>query len=109
MSGKTLGFLTVDDKGRTTFPKTMRRELGIRSGTQLRVDLSSDGVVELVASELVPRDQLWFHNPTVQAGIAKAEADFREGRSKRTDGPEETQQFLDSLKGRARPGRKRTD
>ena len=108
MSGKTLGFLTVDDKGRTTFPKTMRRELGIHSGTQLRVDLSGDGVVELIASELVPHDQLWFHNPIVQAGIAKAEADFREGRSKRTDGPEDTQQFLDALKGSARTRRKRT-
>ena len=109
MRGRTLGFLTVDEKGRTTIPKTMRRELGIRAGTQLRVDLSGDGVVELVAAELIPHDQLWFHNPTVQAGIAKAEADFREGRSKRTDGPQETQQFLDSLKGSARTGRKRSD
>lgn len=109
MSGRTLGFLAVDDKGRTTFPKSMRRELGIRSGTQLRVDLSADGVVELIASELIPHDQLWFHNPTVQAGISKAEADFRDGRSRRTEGPEEAQQFLDSLKRSGGTGKKRTD
>lgn len=107
MSGRTLGFLVVDDKGRTTIPKTMRRELGIGAGTQLRIDASADGTFELVPAELIPHDQLWFHNPTVQTGIAKAEADFREGRSTRTEGPEETQRFLDSLKEKGRSTRKR--
>jgi hypothetical protein len=47
----------------------------------------------------VPADQLWFHHPEMQARIAEAEADFREGRSTRTETPEEAQAFLDSLKG----------
>jgi AbrB family looped-hinge helix DNA binding protein len=107
MSGKVLGFLAVDEKGRTTIPKVMRQALGIRTGTHLRVDVSADGVVELVPSELVPHDQLWFHTPSVQAGIAEAEEDFRAGRSVRTEGPEDTQRFLDSLKEDAKGRRKR--
>ena len=47
---------------------------------------------------LVPKDQLWFHHPEIQARIAEAEADFRDGRSTRTDTPEEAQAYLDSLK-----------
>lgn len=107
MTGKTLGFLTVDDKGRTTIPKTMRRALGIGAATQIRVDESPDGTFELVPAELIPHDQLWFHTSAVQARIARAEADFSEGRSTRTEGPEETQRFLDSLKKKGKSSRKR--
>jgi len=108
MGIKTLGFLTVDEKGRTTIPKTMRQELGMRASTQLRVDRSSEGVFELVPTEPIPHDQLWFHTPEVQAGLAKARDDFRSGRSTRTSTPEDAQRFLDSLKEspRGRPSRK---
>lgn len=106
---KVLGFLTVDQKGRTTIPQGMRRELGLQAGTQLRVDRCDNGAFELIPSEVIPRDQLWFHTPGVQAGIAKAEADFREGRSVRTEGPEETQRFLDSLKTTMAGAKKRKD
>jgi hypothetical protein len=43
-------------------------------------------------------DQRWFEHPEVQARIAEAEADFREGRFTRTSTPEEAQAYLDSLK-----------
>jgi hypothetical protein len=43
-------------------------------------------------------DQRWFHHPEMQARIARAEADFRQGRCTVSDSPEEAQQFLDSLK-----------
>ena len=81
----------------------------MRPGTQLRVDRSSEGVVELVPTELVPHDQLWFHTASVQAGMAKAADDFRTGRSTRTSTPEDAQRFLDSLKvsRRGRPSRKK--
>lgn len=96
-----LGYLTVDEKGRTTIPREMRLALGLEAGTQLRVDRLDDGAFELIPAEVIPRDQLWFHTPEVQARVAKAEADFREGRSSRTEGPEDTQRFLDSLKLKA--------
>ncbi|MDQ3515180.1 MAG: AbrB/MazE/SpoVT family DNA-binding domain-containing protein [Gemmatimonadota bacterium] len=104
---KVLGFLTVDHKGRTTIPQGMRRELGIGEGTQIRVERSDDGVFALVPGEVIPHDQLWFHTPEVQAGISKAEKDFRDGRSTRTDGPEAAQRYLDSLKGRSSGGKNR--
>lgn len=40
----------------------------------------------------------WFRHPEMQARIAEAEADFREGRFVETTTPEEAQAYLDSLK-----------
>lgn len=98
---KVLGFLTVDSKGRTTIPREMRHELGLDQGAHLRVERSESGALELVPSVSVPVDQLWFHSDEVKARVARAEEDFRTGRSIKTDGPEETQRFLDSLKSGA--------
>lgn len=97
---KVLGFLTVDNKGRTTFPREIRQELGLDLGAQVRVDRSDSGAIELVPAALVPLDQLWFHSDEVKARIQRAEADLVAGRFHRTDGPEETQRYLDSLKTR---------
>lgn len=98
---KLLGFLTVDNKGRTTFPREMRHELGLGEGTHLRVERSDLGTVELIPSVSVPVDQLWFHSDEIKARVARAEEDFRTGRSTRTEGLDETQRFLDSLKSGA--------
>ncbi len=98
---RILGYLTVDQKGRTTIPQEMRSALGLEAGTQLRVDRSDDGVFELIPAEVIPRDQLWFHTPEVQARVAQAETEFSNGGSTQTDGPDETQRFLDSLKKRS--------
>ena len=46
----------------------------------------------------VPDDQRWFYHPEMQARMAQAERDFAEGRSIRTETPDEAQAFLDSLK-----------
>jgi hypothetical protein len=46
----------------------------------------------------VPRDQLWFYHPEMQARIASAEEDFASGRCTHPETPEEAQAFLDSLK-----------
>ncbi|MES2178501.1 MAG: AbrB/MazE/SpoVT family DNA-binding domain-containing protein [Gemmatimonadota bacterium] len=101
--GRTIGYLTVDPKGRTTIPREMREELGIAADTQLRVERTDDGAFELVPSVVIPRDQLWYHGPEGRARLQRAEASFAEGRSTRTEGEEMTQRHLDSLKsGRAR-------
>jgi len=93
-------FMTVDKRGRGTFPEEVRRELGLGSAdTNLVILERTDrGTFELVPATLVPKDQLWFHHPEIQARIAEAETDFREGRSTRTDTPDEAQAYLDSLK-----------
>jgi bifunctional DNA-binding transcriptional regulator/antitoxin component of YhaV-PrlF toxin-antitoxin module len=93
-------FITVDRRGRTTFPEDVRRELGIGNGDAnlLILEKTDRGTFELVPAALIPRDQLWFHHPEMQARIAEAEADFREGRSTVTSTPGEAEAYLDSLK-----------
>jgi len=44
------------------------------------------------------RHQPWFLHPEMRARIARAEEDFAQGRSTRTETPEEAQAFLDRLK-----------
>jgi bifunctional DNA-binding transcriptional regulator/antitoxin component of YhaV-PrlF toxin-antitoxin module len=93
-------FMTVDRRGRGTFPEEVRRELGLGSedANLVILERTERGTFELVPAALVPKDQLWFHHPEVQARVAEAEADFREGRFTRTETPEEAQAYLDSLK-----------
>jgi bifunctional DNA-binding transcriptional regulator/antitoxin component of YhaV-PrlF toxin-antitoxin module len=95
---RTIGFLTVDQKGRTTLPRELREELGITDQMQIRVDRTDDGVYELVPAVMIPQDQLWYHSPEGRERLRAAEESFREGRSTRTNGEAETQRFLDSLK-----------
>jgi len=93
-------FMTVDRRGRGTFPEEVRRELGLGSDDANLVILerTERGTFELVPAALVPKDQLWFHHADIQARVAEAEADFREGRFTRTDTLDEAQAHLDSLK-----------
>ena len=97
---RVLGVVTLDKKGRAVFPVALREEMGLVDGTQLRVELSDDGVYELVPAELVPRDQLYFHTPAMRKRIEAAERSFREGTSTKTKGERATREFLDSLKKR---------
>jgi bifunctional DNA-binding transcriptional regulator/antitoxin component of YhaV-PrlF toxin-antitoxin module len=98
-------FLTLDQKGRATLPEEVRTALGVEAGDFILLERTERGTFELVPASLVPNDQLWFHHPDVQARVARAESDFAEGRSTRTEGSEEAQAFLDSLKADpSRPG-----
>ena len=97
-----ISFLTLDPKGRATFPEEVRRALAVGPGDLILLERTERGTFELVPATLVPNDQLWFHHPEMQARIARAEKDFAEGRSSRTQTPDEAQAFLDGLK---RPGR----
>ncbi|HXC24397.1 MAG TPA: AbrB/MazE/SpoVT family DNA-binding domain-containing protein [Gemmatimonadaceae bacterium] len=98
MAPATLGVLAFDKKGRTTFTERMRQELNIDETTYVVVERTERGTIELVPATLVPKDQLWFHHPAVQARLARAESDFAEGRSTRTTTPEEAHTLLASLK-----------
>lgn len=102
-------FLTLDKKGRTTFPEEVREALGVQAGDFILLERTAKGTFELVPASLIPNDQLWFHHPEVQARIAKAEADFASGRATKTKTPQEAQAFLDGLKqATPRPARKPT-
>lgn len=93
-------FLTLDQKGRTTLPEEVRAALGIEPGDLILLERTERGTFELVPAALVPKDQLWFHHPDMQARVARAEKDLSEGRSTRTQTLEEARALLDSLKQR---------
>jgi bifunctional DNA-binding transcriptional regulator/antitoxin component of YhaV-PrlF toxin-antitoxin module len=93
-------FMSIDRRGRGTFPEEVRRDLGLDEDANLLIlEKTPRGTYELVPAALIPREQIWFHHPEMQARVADAESDFREGRSTYTPTPEAAQQFLDSLKG----------
>ena len=96
-----MNFLNVDKRGRSTLPEVVRRDLGIdgEEGALVILEKTARGTYELVPAALVPRDQLWMHHPEMRQRIEEAEGDFTAGRSTRKETPEETQRFLDSLKG----------
>ena len=100
-SGGRMIFMTVDRRGRGTFPQQVRRELGIESedANLVLLEKTERGAYELVPATLIPKDQIWFHHPEMQARVAEAEADFREGRFTRTETPDEAQAHLDRFKG----------
>lgn len=95
-----MAFLNVDKRGRSTLPEDVRRDLGIEGeeGALVLLEKTERGTYELVPAALVPRDQLWVHHFEMRDRIEKAESDFRSGRSTRTETPDETQEYLDSLK-----------
>jgi AbrB family looped-hinge helix DNA binding protein len=95
---RIIGYLTVDQKGRTTIPQRVREQLGIADGTQLRIELTETGAFEIVPSVSIPQDQAWYHGAEGRAMFEEAEADFRAGCGTRTHGESETRRFLDSLK-----------
>jgi len=93
-----LTFMVVDHEGRAILPEEVLSDLGLGADDFLLLEKTERGTYELVPASLVPRDQIWFHHPEMQARVTDAEADFREGRATRTETPEEAQAFLDSLK-----------
>lgn len=103
MAAETLGYLTIDSKGRVTIPADLRRELGIDENTPIRVDRTDAGTFELVPAAIVPRDQLWYHAEEGRARLRVAEEDLRSGRSTRVSGPDDAQRHLDALKKRRAP------
>lgn len=98
----TLGILTLDAKGRTTFPLDLRKALGFDEFTQLRVVRAADGVIEIVPAQLVDVDQLWYHGDEGRARILAAEADFKAGRSTVAQTEAQVVAHLDALKARRR-------
>lgn len=98
-------FLTLDQKGRATLPEEVRTALGVEAGDLILLERTERGTFELVPATLVPSDQLWFHHPEVQERVARAEAEFADGRPTRTETPEEAIELLGRLKQRSSKGR----
>jgi AbrB family looped-hinge helix DNA binding protein len=100
-------YLTLDTKGRTTLPEEVREDLGVGPGDFILLDRTDRGTYELVPAALVPKDQLWFYHPEMQARVADAEDDLRAGRFMTLETPEATETHLDSLKRKQNRRRRR--
>ena len=96
-------FATLDKKGRATLPENVRVALGVEAGDFIILERTERGTYELVPAALVPKDQLWFHHPAMQARIRKAEADIAASNVSRTRTVKMARVFLDGLKKRALP------
>lgn len=98
-------FVTLDKKGRATLPEHVRMALGVEAGDFIILEQTERGTFELVPAALVPKDQLWFYHPEMQARIKKSEASIEAGSAAVTRTPGEAKRFLEGL--RQRPGRRR--
>jgi AbrB family looped-hinge helix DNA binding protein len=99
-----IGYLTVDQKGRTTLPQRVREQLGLGAGAQLRIEQTDAGTFEIVPAISIPQDQAWYHSGEGRERLERAERDFHTGRVTRTSGEGEARQFLESLKTPASKG-----
>src|SRR5436309_3529694 len=72
---RAVSFLTIDKKGRATLPEEVRSALGVEAGDLILLERTDRGTFELVPATLVPREQLWFHHPEMQARVGRAKAD----------------------------------
>lgn len=75
--------VTVGDKGRVTLSDEVRRHLKIAVGDVVQIILTESGTAEIVPAALVPRDQVWFAHPEMQARLAEAHEDIVAGRTTR--------------------------
>lgn len=90
----------MDKKGRATLPEDVRAALGVEAGDFILLEKTERGTFELVPAALVPKDQLWFYHPEMQARIRKAEDSIVSGRATKTRTTDEASAFLDGLKRR---------
>lgn len=69
--------ITIDSAGRIVVPKALRERFSLHRGTELDVEISSDGIRlrprGATASLLMKDGFLVHHGPTVAAGIDVAE------------------------------------
>jgi len=90
--------MTVGDRGRFTLSEEVRKHLGVAEGDTVLIELTEQGTVEMVAAALIPRDQVWFAHPAVQARVSAAHADIVAGRTTRVAKGSELRTRLDKLK-----------
>ena len=76
-------YLTLDKKGRATLPEEVREALGVGPGDFVLLERTAGGGYELVAAELVPKDQKWFYHPEMQERVRLAEKESRTGGTRR--------------------------
>lgn len=92
----------VSSKGRVTLPDEVRRHIGLETGDYLLIDLSEDAKATLVSAAVLPKDQVWFTHPDVQARLAEAHDDIAAGRTVGVESQGELREQLRALKRKKR-------
>jgi AbrB family looped-hinge helix DNA binding protein len=77
--------LKIDKAGRVVLPKPVRDRLGLRSGSELEIEETAEGIVLKPAARrpsLIKKQGLWVHTGKVPPGfdIVQAIRDDREDR-----------------------------
>ena len=89
---------TVGEKGRLTLPDDVRKRLGVGRGDVLLIEMTDNGTAELIPVALVPKDQLWFAHPEIQARVTEALEDIESGRATEVRTASELRAHLKRLK-----------
>jgi AbrB family looped-hinge helix DNA binding protein len=98
-------YLTLDKKGRATLPEEVREALGVGPGDFVLLERTAGGGYELVAAELVPKDQKWFSHPEMQERVRAAEEEILAGTARRGSAAELARR-LEGFEGSAGIGAK---
>jgi AbrB family looped-hinge helix DNA binding protein len=71
----------LTSKGQITLPKAVRNAAHLVEGDQLKVEVTSEGLIVLRPQKLIDASQAWFFTPAWQEGEAAASADIEAGRT----------------------------
>lgn len=86
-------YLTLDKKGRATLPEEVREALGVGPGDFVLLERTAGGGYELVAAELVAKDQKWFYHPEMQERVRAAEEEILSGTARRESAADLARRF----------------
>lgn len=94
--------IEVGERGRLTLSEEIRKRLNIAEGDVLLPEITEWGTLELVPVALIPRDQVWFTHPDMQARIAAAHEDIAAGRVTEITSPDAMDDYLSQLQREGR-------
>jgi len=91
-----MSLVKVGDRHQVTIPIDIFKKFSLNPGDLLEIKEQGDTIV-MVPSQVIPKDQAWFHTKEWQAKEAEAEKDIAQGRvSKVYDNIDEMLKDLDS-------------
>ena len=73
----------MSSRGQIAIPKEVRDTLHIKEGDQFFIGIAEGGKILLEPAVNIPRSQVWFWTPEVQAKLKEAEKKYKKGKFKR--------------------------
>ncbi|WLR42211.1 AbrB/MazE/SpoVT family DNA-binding domain-containing protein [Bacillus carboniphilus] len=71
--------IKLRNRGQVTLPKAFLEELDVNEGDTLELRLDNNGVMTLVPTVQIPKDQAWFFTEKWQKEDKEAQKDIEEG------------------------------